>query len=60
MVFHDPDNWLPSDPTSHANPVQEVLSFIGLMPSADEKDLIKRVIGVGETPSSARAPARSR
>ncbi|MFF3055594.1 signal peptidase I [Streptomyces sp. NPDC057909] len=47
VVFHDPGNWLPSDPAAPANPVQEVLSFIGLMPSADEKDLIKRVIGVG-------------
>ncbi|MGW3640208.1 signal peptidase I [Streptomyces sp. NPDC005131] len=47
VVFHDPGNWLPSEPASPANPVQEVLSFIGLMPSADEKDLIKRVIGVG-------------
>jgi signal peptidase I len=27
--------------------LQKGLSFIGLMPSADEKDLIKRVIGVG-------------
>lgn len=47
VVFHDPGNWLPSDPAVPANPVREVLSFIGLMPSADEKDLIKRVIGVG-------------
>lgn len=27
--------------------MQKVLSFVGLMPSADEKDLIKRVIAVG-------------
>lgn len=27
--------------------MQRVLGFVGLMPSADEKDLIKRVIAVG-------------
>ncbi|MBK3524637.1 MULTISPECIES: signal peptidase I [Streptomyces] len=47
VVFHDPDNWLAGEPTPTPNPVQKVLSWIGLMPSAEEKDLIKRVIGVG-------------
>jgi len=47
VVFHDPDNWLAGEPTANPNPVQKVLSWIGLMPSAEEKDLIKRVIGVG-------------
>lgn len=47
VVFHDPDNWLAGQPTPDPNPVQQVLSWIGLMPSAEEKDLIKRVIGVG-------------
>ncbi|MDO0925517.1 signal peptidase I [Streptomyces sp. TG1A-8] len=47
VVFHDPDNWLAGEPTPDPNPVQKVLSWIGLMPSAEEKDLIKRVIGVG-------------
>ncbi|GHH86598.1 signal peptidase I [Streptomyces sulfonofaciens] len=47
VVFHDPDNWLRGEPTPKPNAVQTVLSWIGLMPSADEKDLIKRVIGVG-------------
>ncbi|MGW3096510.1 signal peptidase I [Streptomyces sp. CdTB01] len=47
VVFHDPDNWLAGEPTPNPNPVQKVLSWIGLMPSAEEKDLIKRVIGVG-------------
>lgn len=47
VVFHDPDNWLAGEPTVNPNPVQKVLSWIGLMPSAEEKDLIKRVIGVG-------------
>ncbi|MCT9088743.1 signal peptidase I [Streptomyces sp. ASQP_92] len=47
VVFHDPDNWLSGEPTSHPNIVQKALSFVGVMPSADEHDLIKRVIGVG-------------
>ncbi|MGW8064446.1 signal peptidase I [Streptomyces ziwulingensis] len=47
VVFHDPDDWLAGEPTPDPNALQTVLSWIGLMPSADEKDLIKRVIGVG-------------
>jgi signal peptidase I len=51
VVFHDPGGWLPENPPASSNPLvralQKSLSFIGLMPSADEKDLIKRVIGVG-------------
>lgn len=47
VVFHDPDNWLAGEPTPNPNPIQKALSWIGLMPSAEEKDLIKRVIGVG-------------
>ncbi|NEY33155.1 signal peptidase I [Streptomyces sp. PRKS01-65] len=47
VVFHDPDNWLAGEPVIDPNPLQEFLSWIGLMPSAEEKDLIKRVIGVG-------------
>ncbi|MEU2715097.1 signal peptidase I [Streptomyces sp. NPDC007205] len=47
VVFHDPDDWLAGEPTPTPNPVQRVLSWIGLMPSANEKDLIKRVVGVG-------------
>ncbi|MFF9605993.1 signal peptidase I [Streptomyces sp. NPDC014684] len=47
VVFHDPDDWLAGEPAPNPNPVQKVLSWIGLMPSAEEKDLIKRVIGVG-------------
>ncbi|WP_443609198.1 signal peptidase I [Actinacidiphila acididurans] len=51
VVFHDPGGWLPENPPPSSNPlvrgIQKGLSFIGLMPSADEKDLIKRVIGVG-------------
>ncbi|MBC9711662.1 signal peptidase I [Streptomyces sp. TRM66268-LWL] len=47
VVFHDPGNWLAGEPTPTPNAIQKVLSFIGLMPSAEEKDLIKRVVGVG-------------
>ncbi|MFF4042051.1 signal peptidase I [Streptomyces sp. NPDC001816] len=47
VVFHDPDNWLAGEPAPNPNAVQKVLSWIGLMPSAEEKDLIKRVVGVG-------------
>ncbi|MCX5384033.1 signal peptidase I [Streptomyces sp. NBC_00083] len=50
VVFHDPDDWLGGEPTAHPNVVQKALSFIGLLPSANEHDLIKRVIGVaGDT-----------
>jgi signal peptidase I len=47
VVFHDPAGWLRGEPTANPNALQTVLSWIGLMPSAEEKDLIKRVIGVG-------------
>ncbi len=52
VVFHDPGGWLSDEPTQQSNNsfvrgVQDVLSFVGLMPSANEKDLIKRVIAVG-------------
>ncbi|MEU6813827.1 signal peptidase I [Streptomyces sp. NPDC046860] len=47
VVFHDPAQWLAGEPTPEQNAVQKGLSWIGLMPSAEEKDLIKRVIGVG-------------
>lgn len=47
VVFHDPDNWLAGEPVPDPNALQTFLSWIGLMPSAEEKDLIKRVVGVG-------------
>ncbi|MFE4619200.1 signal peptidase I [Streptomyces sp. NPDC056747] len=47
VVFHDPGGWLEGQETPEPNVVQKFLSFIGLMPSAEEKDLIKRVIAVG-------------
>ncbi|MER7520234.1 signal peptidase I [Streptomyces sp. NPDC126499] len=47
VVFHDPGGWLEESKAPEPNVLQKVLSFIGLMPSAEEKDLIKRVIAVG-------------
>ncbi|WP_434600562.1 signal peptidase I [Streptomyces sp. A5-4] len=47
VVFHDPGGWLDDTTAPDPNVVQKFLSFIGLMPSAEEKDLIKRVIAVG-------------
>ncbi|WP_316525935.1 signal peptidase I [Kitasatospora brasiliensis] len=51
VVFRDPGGWLEGTPTASGDSgmgaVQKVLSTVGLMPSADEKDLIKRVIAVG-------------
>ena len=53
VVFHDPGNWLSDEPSQQQSSnslvrgVQDVFSWIGLMPSANEKDLIKRVIAVG-------------
>ncbi|WP_328874099.1 signal peptidase I [Streptomyces sp. NBC_00287] len=47
VVFHDPGKWLWGEPAPEPNALQTFLSWIGLMPSSEEKDLIKRVIGVG-------------
>ncbi|MFI0877321.1 signal peptidase I [Streptomyces sp. CS149] len=47
VVFHDPGGWLEDTATPEPNAVQKFLSFIGLMPSSEEKDLIKRVVAVG-------------
>ncbi|MDH6144707.1 MULTISPECIES: signal peptidase I [Kitasatospora] len=52
VVFHDPGGWLNEVPSTQSSNtvvrgIQDVLSFIGLMPSANEKDLIKRVVAVG-------------
>jgi signal peptidase I len=51
VVFKDPGGWLDEnqDDTT-GNPIvknlKDVFSFVGLLPSQSEKDLIKRVIGV--------------
>ncbi|MCD0483509.1 signal peptidase I [Streptacidiphilus sp. ASG 303] len=52
VVFHDPGDWLGEEsPGQGGNAalrdVRRVLSLVGLAPSDDEKDLIKRVIAVG-------------
>ncbi|MBO0655280.1 signal peptidase I [Streptomyces triculaminicus] len=54
VVFKDPGGWLDGDQTYSGGPdpvgikqAKQALTFIGLLPSADERDLIKRVIGVG-------------
>jgi signal peptidase I len=53
VVFRDPGGWLKGEQTAKKDDpvvvkqVKEGLAFIGLLPSDDEKDLIKRVVGVG-------------
>ncbi|MFF8838987.1 signal peptidase I [Streptomyces sp. NPDC015130] len=53
VVFKDPGNWLQEEtaPASEdpigVKQVKQALTFIGLLPSADERDLIKRVVAVG-------------
>lgn len=53
VVFEDPGNWLEDEQTKKKDDpvgvkqVKEGLSFIGLLPSDNERDLIKRVVGVG-------------
>ncbi|MFJ4619339.1 signal peptidase I [Streptomyces sp. NPDC088812] len=54
VVFKDPGGWLNDEQTTTkkddpvgVKQVKEALTFIGLLPSDDEKDLIKRVVGVG-------------
>ncbi|MGW0464300.1 signal peptidase I [Streptomyces sp. NPDC003027] len=53
VVFKDPGNWLqqeeapPADDPVGVKQIKQFLTFIGLLPSADEQDLIKRVVAVG-------------
>ncbi|MCX4765281.1 signal peptidase I [Streptomyces sp. NBC_01275] len=54
VVFKDPGGWLKDEQTTTkkddpivVKQIKEGLTFIGLLPSDDEKDLIKRVVGVG-------------
>jgi signal peptidase I len=54
VVFKDPGGWLGDEQTTGQKDdpvvikqVKEALAFIGLLPSDNEKDLIKRVVGVG-------------
>jgi signal peptidase I len=50
VVFRDPGGWLDPSAVKRDNAVvggfKKVLSFIGLLPSGSEQDLIKRVVGV--------------
>ncbi|MER7672703.1 signal peptidase I [Kitasatospora sp. NPDC096128] len=52
VVFKDPGGWLEnghqrSDDGPVLGPAKQALTFVGLLPSDNEQDLIKRVIGVG-------------
>jgi signal peptidase I len=52
VVFEDPGGWLKGQPPPRQDPpvvkqVKEFFTFIGLLPSANEQDLIKRVVAVG-------------
>ncbi|MEU2560169.1 signal peptidase I [Streptomyces longispororuber] len=53
VVFKDPGNWLEEergkkkDDPVVVKQIKQGLTFIGLLPSDDERDLIKRVVGVG-------------
>ena len=48
VVFKDPASWLPEPGSAEGwrGQLQEVLTFIGILPSDSGKDLVKRVIGV--------------
>ncbi|WP_431961317.1 signal peptidase I [Actinacidiphila sp. bgisy160] len=48
VVFRDPGGWLDDQPRlSGGNVITKAFAFVGLAPSSDERDLIKRVIAVG-------------
>ncbi|MGW7363212.1 signal peptidase I [Streptomyces sp. NPDC054841] len=53
VVFKDPGGWLQEEQTPKKDDpvvvkqVKQALTFIGLLPSDDEQDLIKRVVAVG-------------
>ncbi|WP_258535029.1 signal peptidase I [Streptomyces sp. PT12] len=55
VVFKDPGGWLETSGTEESTDqgpfgirhIRSALTWIGLLPSADDQDLIKRVIGVG-------------
>ncbi len=46
VVFGDTKGWLGEPAPVPANPVREVLEFIGLMPDSSEQHLVKRLIGL--------------
>ncbi|MEU3651317.1 signal peptidase I [Streptomyces sp. NPDC032161] len=53
VVFEDPGGWLRQEDTAEKDApvvvaqVKQALTFVGLVPSDDEQDLIKRVVAVG-------------
>lgn len=49
VVFHDPGGWLDetAGPGGLAGGIEQALAFVGLLPAPGERDLVKRVIGVG-------------
>ncbi|MGW1026852.1 signal peptidase I [Streptomyces sp. NPDC002577] len=53
VVFKDPGEWLKGEQSQQTDDpvvvkqIKQGLTFIGLLPSADDRDLIKRVIAVG-------------
>jgi signal peptidase I len=52
VVFKDPGGWLegeftPPDDPAGVKQVKAALTFVGLLPSDDEQDLIKRVVALG-------------
>ena len=49
VVFHDPGGWLPQASLTSGlqSRVHDALAIIGLAPSSNDSDLIKRIIGVG-------------
>lgn len=46
VVFSDPGGWLPTPVSTATSPTRKALEFIGLLPSGEGDDLVKRVIGV--------------
>ncbi|WP_429194093.1 signal peptidase I [Kitasatospora sp. MAP12-15] len=52
VVFKDPGGWLEAGPQNASDGpvlrgVKDAFSFVGLLPSDNKQDLIKRVIGIG-------------
>jgi signal peptidase I len=51
VVFHDPGGWLegtvtPTTDNAVVRDIKSVFTYVGLLPSSSEHDLIKRVIGI--------------
>ncbi|WP_235939637.1 signal peptidase I [Occultella kanbiaonis] len=46
VVFLDPGGWLDNPESEPLNPVEQVLTWIGILPEHADEHLIKRIIGV--------------